>query len=680
MSVANQYLEERVNRRTAELTQANSQLQTEVRERKSIAKDLINSKRRYRSMVDNVSDYICVHDTEGFILEANHRMLVGLGYATEDLIGLNMKQLMAIEDHLKFDQYISRIMEQSSDQGVISLVAQDGQSRLLEFSSVIADHDSGNKAVYCLARDLTEKRLADLALAESQARFKDIFETASAGMMIIEDDTQAVIEINPAAAQMFGQPAEMIKGQPINELIRSAKQDEIQQAAETIGDPEEWELLSKLDGPIPILKTMRPIEFDGRDHWVLSINSLQKVKEAEYIKHEMQQQLMQSQHLQAIGTLAGGIAHDFNNILFGILGYTQLAMDDAPEGSLLKSNLGEIMKGGQRAMDLIAQILAFGRRGGAEKNVVDPSPLINEALKLLRASIPTTIEMKIDIPSDVQSIYANTTQLHQVVMNLCTNAAHALQPNGGLLSVVVEKIKIDTEEKSPTGDLKQGKYLRLSVIDNGIGIDRQVINRIFEPFFTTKPQGQGAGMGLSMVLGIVQDHGGAIRVSSHHGQGTRFDVFWPAVEVAGKFDVVDETKPMAGTEHILFVDDEFPLIQMGRQMLSRLGYKVHVFQNALEAFDFFKQNSNLIDLVITDLTMPKISGIELALRIHRTRSDLPIILCTGNAEGIDMEALSDIGVSELITKPILRNDLAKAIRNALHSATRQEVLPISQAG
>ena len=426
LSIANQYLEERVNRRTAELTLANSQLQMEIKERKSIAKDLINSKSRYRSMVNNVSDYICVHDTNGSILEANHRTLVGLGYPAEELIGRNLKRLMSIEDHLEFEQYIHRIVEQGSDQGVISLVAKDGRARLLEYSSVIAEHDSGTDAVYCLARDLTEKRLAELALAESQARFKDIFETASAGMMIVEDVTQTVIEINPAAAQMLGQSAEKIKGQPIDQLIRSVKPDETRQSAETAGDAEEWELLSQLDGPIPILKTMRPIEFDGRDHWVLSINSLQKIKEAENIKHEMQQQMMQSQHLQAIGTLAGGIAHDFNNILFGVLGYTQLAMDDAPEDSLLKSNLIEIMKGGRRAMDLISQILAFSRRGSAEKTLVDPKPLIKEALKLLRASIPTTIDIKTDISSDVHSIHANTTQLHQVVMNLCTNAAHAL--------------------------------------------------------------------------------------------------------------------------------------------------------------------------------------------------------------------------------------------------------------
>ncbi|MFZ1983381.1 MAG: ATP-binding protein, partial [Desulfatitalea sp.] len=392
---------------------------------------------------------------------------------------------------------------------------------------------------------------------------------------------------------------------------------------------------------------------------------IQKVKEAEAAKREAESQLSRAQHLQAIGTLAGGIAHDFNNILYSVIGYTELAMDDAPQGSLLHDNLMEILQGSRRAKELIAQILAFSRQQESERKPIHIASLIKEALKLLRASIPSTVEIQSDIAPDANTILANPTQIHQVIMNLCTNATHAMLAQGGLLRVVLDNVTVRSGEIFFNGTVPSGEYVRLQVADNGSGIPQTVIDRIFEPFFTTKPQGEGAGMGLSVVLGIVQAHAGAIRVHSEPGLGARFEVLLPAAAPADECEETGEKSTPGGKERILFVDDERSLIQMGKQMLTRLGYAVTTCQDPLEALELFRRAPDAFDLVITDLTMPNIKGTRMAEEMLRLKPGLPVILCTGYGDQITSEQMAQIGIRELLFKPILRHNLAVTIRQAL---------------
>ncbi|RJQ76705.1 MAG: PAS domain S-box protein [Desulfobacteraceae bacterium] len=668
LDLVNRFLEKRVEKRTSELMRANKLLENEIKERKEIEKALQENKIRYRRMVNNVTDYMCVHDMNGSIREVNYRMISGLGYSHKEIVGRNLQDLMVPEQRPQFAHYLNRLRQGQKAMGKVTFISRDGQLRLMEYSSIMAQHTGSGDVIYCLARDITERQQTEKALAESQAHFKDIFETAAAGMMIVNSDTQSVVEVNPAAAQMIQESAESIKGRLLGQLIMNDFPDDPPSAARLWADvdPVECNLVGSKT-TIPILKTMRPMEFNGDPNWLISFISLQKIKEAEAAKREAEAQLNRSQHLQAIGTLAGGIAHDFNNILYGVIGFAQLAIDDAPSGSQLHDNLQEILRGSRRAKDLIGQILTFSRQNDTEKKPIQPTPLIKEALKLLRASIPATIEIQADIAPHAATILANPTQIHQVVMNLCTNAAQAMLPQGGHLRVVLNDATVETEELGLHGPVAAGKYVRLSVIDNGCGIPENLKDRIFEPFFTTKTQGQGTGMGLSVVLGVVQAHQGAIRLLSEPGKGTRFDILLPAATSSKEMAVEDNQQTPGGRERILLVDDETALVHMGRQMLSRLGYHVTACQDPIEALDLFRSNPDNFDLVITDLTMPKIKGTKLAQHLLHLKPDLPIILCTGYGDQVTTEQIEDIGIRELLLKPILRHQLAVTIRHSLEA-------------
>jgi PAS domain S-box-containing protein len=665
LGVVIRLLGKRVEKRTAELTQTNQLLQSEIKVRRTIEKALKESKIRYRRMVNNVTDYMLVHDLEGNIIEGNYRMVAGLDYSHKEIVGMNLRDLMAPQDQSFFSNYLDRLATGRKATGKVTLVAKNGEHRMMEYSSVMGPKSHGGALVYALSRDITERRRTEKALVESQARFKDIFETAAAGMMIVNGDTQRVVEVNPAAAQLMGEPIEQIRGKSLNQLIRSTGTDFLKTGDHASNDPVECDLTCNRPDPIPILRTMRPMDFNGEPHWLISFVSIQKVKEAESAKREAESQLNRAQHLQAIGTLAGGIAHDFNNILYGVIGYAQLAMDDAPQGSLLHDNLSEILQGSQRAKELIAQILAFSRQQDSERKPIHPAPLIKEALKLLRASIPATVEIHSKIAPDANTILANPTQIHQVIMNLCTNATHAMLAQGGLLRVVLDNVTVGSGEIFFNGTVPSGEYVRLLVADNGIGIPQSIIDRIFEPFFTTKPQGAGAGMGLSVVLGVVQTHSGAIRVHSELGQGTRFEVLLPAGAADEACEEAGEQPTPGGKERILFVDDERSLIQMGKQMLAKLGYAVTSCQDPLEALEQFRRAPDAFDLVITDLTMPKLKGTRMAEEMLRLKPGLPVILCTGYGDQISPEQMAQIGIRELLLKPILRHKLAVTIRQAL---------------
>ena len=665
LGVALRFLGKRVEKRTAELTLANQQLQSEVMMRKTIEKAYRESKRRYRRMVNNVTDYLVVHDLDGKIIESNYRMIAGLDYSHKEIVGRSLKELISPNGQPYFDGYLDRLRTSRKDAGKIGLVAKNGQVRIMEYSSVVGPSSRGGLLVYALSRDITERHRTEKELAESQARFKDIFGTAAAGMLIVKEQTQEVIEVNPAAAQMLGEPIGRIKAKPLDAVIRVTGVDFHKAGDRPYVDPVECDLVRDGQGTIPILKTMHPMQFNGEPHWLISFVSIQKIKEAEVAKREAETQLTRAQHLQAIGTLAGGIAHDFNNILYGLIGYTQLALDDAPQGSLLRDNLVEILQGSRRAKELIAQILAFSRQEESERKPIRPAPLIKEALKLLRASIPSSVEIQASIAPDTHTILANPTQIHQVIMNLCTNATHAMQTRGGLLRITLENTTLARGEVFFNGPLAPGRFVRLVVTDTGVGMPPQIIDRIFEPFFTTKTQGEGSGMGLSVVLGVVQAHEGGIRVLSQSGHGTRFEILLPAASRPEEREEKEALPPPGGSESILLVDDERTITQMGRQMLSKLGYKVTTYQDPLEALDRFRREPQSFDLVITDLTMPKLNGTELAEEMLRITPGLPLILCTGYGDQISSERVARIGIRGLLLKPILRESLAVTIRQAL---------------
>jgi len=383
---------------------------------------------------------------------------------------------------------------------------------------------------------------------------------------------------------------------------------------------------------------------------------------------QSERQLQQVMKMQAIGTLAGGIAHDFNNILFPIVGYTELTMDDIPEDSQARRNLEEILKATHRAKELVQQILTFSRQGGQERKCLKIQFLIKEALKLLRATIPSSIEIESHVDENCGPIKGDPTQIHQVIMNLCTNAYHAMQASGGKLEVALKEVDISYERSQERVGMKVGPHLELTVTDSGHGMEPEVLERIFEPYYTTKEQGKGTGLGLSVIHGIIKNHGGDITVSSQPGKGTQFTVYLPVVdEIDEETEAVASAGATRGSEQILLVDDEKQIIDIEQQILERLGYKVTPKTDSEEALEEFAALPERFDLVITDMTMPKMTGDQLARKLMEIKPDIPVILCTGFNETITEEKALSMGIDKFIMKPIVKDELAGTIRSVLDS-------------
>jgi nitrogen-specific signal transduction histidine kinase len=348
---------------------------------------------------------------------------------------------------------------------------------------------------------------------------------------------------------------------------------------------------------------------------------------------QLESHLQQALRMEAIGTLAGGIAHDFNNILGAVIGYTEMALNDNDDNGPLESNLQEILKAGKRAKDLVKHILAFSRQADKEVKPIRVKSIVKEALKLLRASIPATIEIRQTIKSDAV-VLADSTQIHQVLMNLCTNAHHAMRETGGLLEVSLTNVELESSLTERGLSVTPGTYLCLKVSDSGHGMSPEVIGRIFDPFFTTKQRDEGTGMGLSVVHGIANSHGGAITVQSQLGKGATFKIYLPVIGREIKASGKAKEQIPHGRENILFIDDEVSLVDIGQQVLERLGYKVVTRTSSVEALELFQAKPDTFDLVITDMTMPNMTGAKLAREMMSIRPDIPVILCTGYSQQI----------------------------------------------
>ncbi len=391
--------------------------------------------------------------------------------------------------------------------------------------------------------------------------------------------------------------------------------------------------------------------------------SLEQTRKTEAERLNLQLQLQQSQKMEAIGTLAGGIAHDFNNILGAVIGYAELAQNLVEKRSKAYNHLDEVLSAGMRAKQLVQQILTFSRATKHELAPIRLAPVAEEAIKLLRASLPATLEIRTNLSSQ-SAVIADPTKFHQVLMNLCTNAAHAMRKRGGVLDVCLSDFFLNSESTENNASVQPGPYVKLTVSDTGQGMSRHILDRIFDPFFTTKRKGEGTGLGLSVVHGIVKSFNGHITVRSRPGKGTCFELLLPAVCL--EIDSISEQRPIpTGSERILLVDDERPLVDSLKQQLESLGYTVTGTTKPVEAREAFRANPSQCDLVITDLTMPQLPGDKLARALLQIRPDLPIILCTGFSESVDSKTLNAAGFPALLHKPVLKPQLAEAVRKAL---------------
>jgi PAS domain S-box-containing protein len=523
------------------------------------------------------------------------------------------------------------------------------------------------------ASSRSKRRQAEEALRKSEANFKTIANYTVDWESWFGPDGK-YLWVNPAVERITGYSADEVLAMPDFISVMIAEEDQVlfrerfnNAILGSRGDNFEFRCLHRDGLKLWLSVSWQPV-FDSDGNFLgirTSGRDITPRKQAEEERRLLEKQLFEAQKMEAIGTLAGGIAHDFNNILSGIIGYAELAEYQTDEKNR-QQNIRQLLKATERARELVKQILAFSRHVEYDKKPMDLNLVIREAMKLLRATVPTTIDMRSHIADHPVIIDADFTQIHQVIMNICTNATHAMGAKGGILDLALSQEEIKVGSLSRELDLASGIYAKLRISDTGYGIDPVNMPRIFEPFFTTKKIGEGTGLGLSVVYGIVKNHGGSIKVVSQPGQGTAFDVYLPVLEKAEikRNDPKAELIPR-GSERILFVDDESDLTVLANRILTSLGYSVTICTDSLEALKIYRAQPDAFDLVITDMNIPLMSGSDLAAEMLKLRPEQAIILCTGYSDYMNTEKAAQMGIKAFVLKPLTRTILASIVRKVL---------------
>ncbi len=530
---------------------------------------------------------------------------------------------------------------------------------------IIKDDDGRTVKTHGVNQDITERKRMEAALRRSEEKYRNILENIEDGYYEV-DIAGNYTFFNKSMGRILGYPVDELMGKNNREYMDGENAKKVFKAFHDVYQTGiatkalDWKLIRK-DGSVCFVETVVSLVTDINNNKVGFRGIARDVSE----RKSIEEQLNQARKMESIGTLTGGIAHDFNNILGIIVGNTELALDDVPEWNPAYSNLEEIKKASLRATNIVRQLLSFSRKTDQKLQPIEIDLVIKDALKFLRPMIPTTINIHQNIQVSDEIILADSTQINQIMMNLCINASHAMEQTGGKITVNVEKVFLNNNSAKGYPDLKSGNHVKVTVSDTGPGIDPAIIDRIFDPYFTTKEVGKGSGMGLAMVQGIVKNHSGAILVDSRPGQGTIFTIFFPLAE--GKTAVETETIPALpmGSETILFVDDELSIVKMVRKMLERLGYKVETAITPQDALERFRLNSDHFDLVITDMTMPQMTGVNLSEKIMGIRPDIPVIICTGHSVLIDEERAKQLGIAAYVMKPIIMTEMAKTLREVL---------------
>jgi PAS domain S-box-containing protein len=515
-------------------------------------------------------------------------------------------------------------------------------------------------------RTIALERTNELLQAEFKEKLRLVaaVEQATEGIAIMDSDG-LIHYVNPAFERMSGGKSSLLGKSYGHMLAGDIKDRRLEKKIqETIRSGEGWE--GRVNREIEDRQSLNlDITFSPiYDQSGSIINYLAVERD---VTHEvrLQQHVRQTRKMEALGTLAGGIAHDFNNILNPIFINTEQALLDVPENGPMRRSLQSALEAAERGKNLVKQIIAFSRQKEQERKPLKAEPLIKETLKFLRASLPRTVEIKENLQKEKGFILADPTQIHQIVMNLCSNAAYAMREGGGILEVNLAEVDVDLEMSHRHPDLKPGSYQRLTVTDTGEGMTRDVMERAFDPFFTTKKLGEGAGMGLSVVHGIVTQYKGAISCYSEPGKGTTFNVFFPLVDARESPREVLSKRLPEGREQVLLIDDEQVQVQSIQNVLERLGYRVVATTDSREALELFGENPQAFDLVITDQTMPRLTGIKLAEELLLIRPDVPIILCTGFSETVDANRANALGIRQFLMKPFSIGEISETIRQAL---------------
>ena len=657
----------------ADMAVALQKLQNEVSERNHAEKSLRESETRYRLLADNVRDVIWTRDMNLRLTYISPSVKEQQGYTAEEamvrtpeetwtpdslkFVGKVLTEELEIEKQEKKNLTRSRTLE-------VEVKCKEGSTIWTEAKmSFLRDQRGHPTGIIGVTRDISERKQAEEALRESEEKYRTVLES-NPDPVVVYDIEGKVTYFNPAFTRVFGWTLAERLGNKMDVFVPAEAWRETKMMIEKVLAGERFSNVetlryNKKGETIPV-SVSGTIYKDKKGNPIGSVINLRDISH----QKKLETQLKQAQKMEAIGTLAGGIAHDFNNILSSVIGYTELALDNEKRGSFQYQNLQEVLSAGHRAKDLVKQILTFSRQVDQKQKPIQVKPLVKEALRMLRASIPSTVEIEQHVQSDAL-VMGDPTQIHQILMNLCTNAAHAMEDNGGLLTVSLLDAELDSDVISHHPDLKPGPYIKLTVTDTGLGISPDVMEKIFDPFFTTKEKGKGTGLGLSVVHGIVRSHGGGIYVYSEPGKGSIFEVCLPVIESRFKPEEKADRPIPTGTERILFIDDEPVITNLGKQALESLGYDVVARNSSIEALELFKEKRDRFDLVITDMTMPHMTGEKLAENLMQIRPDIPVILCTGFSFMIDEQKALNMGIRAFISKPMLKQEIAETIRQVL---------------
>ena len=628
---------------------------------------------RFISIVDQIGEGVATADLNGIITYVNQAWSDMHGYSSQTLIGKHLSVFHSDEQNLNEVTPINKkVLRLGYHRGEVGHKRSNGSLFTTYMTSTLQKDENGRVVGYIgVATDLSEQKKVEDALRENEIKFRYLF-NLSPQPISMTDLNGKILDVNEKFCEKMRYSRKDVIGKSLLDLGFPAEDrqrfiDQLTQNGDVAGYEISLQLLNKEVMQVQLYAKL--IEIKNSFYALTVFHDITP-------QHRLEAQLVQSQKMEAIGTLAGGIAHDFNNILSAILGYIELARIYIEPDNKVFQYLEEVFKAGNRAKDLVRQILSISRQTEQKRKPVNITVIIREALHMLSATLPSSIQIKENLDESVGLIEADPTQIHQVMMNLVTNAGQSMKEKGGILTVTLGSEEFPPTLRKKDTELAPGKYIKLTISDTGYGISEVDKERIFDPYYTTKAQGMGTGLGLSVAQSIVKKHGGSIHCSSKPGVGTDFIIYLPVMDKKNVREStnVPEIKSLlpVGTEHILLVDDEETIIDTGRGMLEYLGYSVEIFNSSLSALREFEKYPERYDLIISDMTMPEMNGDEMAKKMILIRPDIPIIICTGYNPQIDETAAKAMGLKAFIFKPLTFHKLATNVRGVLDS-TRQTV-------
>jgi two-component system cell cycle sensor histidine kinase/response regulator CckA len=650
-------------------------LEKEIACRREAEQVLTDIGHNYRALVENTPDIFYRTDLNGSVQYASASVYRQSGYTVSEVIGINLaEQIYAYPEERKL------FLKELAEKGFVRnfearLKRKDGSTWwACTNAQFFRGPDGSVQGVEGITRDITNIKAAEeeqkrvrMELEASHKMLKSFLNAVPDLLIVIDRDFNIRYSNYREQDQVpEGRPQDTQTCYAHFKKLKAPCRDCSARTVFETGQIVERQLVGSDNGRTCEARAFPIFDNQGQVEMVVEhIRDITEQKKMEAERQNYEARLQQIQKMEALGTLAGGIAHDFNNILVAVIGYAELSLGSLTMENPLQRNLQQILQAGMRARDLVHQILTFSRQEKREPKPLQIGHLIKEALEMLRSTLPSTIEITQNLSSGVEYVMADPTQIHQIIINLCTNAAQAMEDDGGHLTINLVQVDLTARDVSAHPDVKAGRYVKLSVQDTGKGIAPDIIGKIFNPYFTTKDKGKGTGLGLAMVHGIIKSYGGFIDVKSRPGKGTVFHVCIPTI---GRLPVRDDPQGVelaTGKEHILVVDDEPLVIEVLQEMLELQGYRITTADGSLKALDAFRKDPGDFDLVITDMTMPKLTGDRLSQEIKKIRTDIPIILCTGYSDKLADKSALDFGVQDFMVKPIKQADLVKTVRNVL---------------